>query len=88
MCPGQLPRALDVQVRLREVGALAAALDVPVISRVQALLGRMPNLPFRANANPETAEMAEEFDQLSNWARQIVKDVIESVKRAEREIGE
>jgi len=62
---------------------LSEALDVPV-SRLHALLGRMPDQPFRIYRHAETAEIADEYDALPEWGRQIVRDTIQSVKRAAR----
>ncbi|MDR3708124.1 MAG: helix-turn-helix transcriptional regulator [Capsulimonadaceae bacterium] len=64
-----------------KIDKLAEALDVP-ISRMHALLGRMPDQPFRVYRNAETAQFAEEYDALPDWARAIVTDCISSVKRA------
>jgi len=60
---------------------LAAALDVPV-ARMHALLGRGVEQATHIFTCPETALMAEEYDALPDFARQIVRDVIESVKKA------
>ena len=69
-----------------KIERLAAALDVPV-SRMHALLGRMPDQPFRVYANPETAQVAEEYDALPEWGRHVVRDMIASLKRANVCVG-
>ena len=40
----------------------------------------MPDLPLRVYRNAETADVADEYDHLANWARQVVRDLIDSLK--------
>jgi transcriptional regulator with XRE-family HTH domain len=58
---------------------IAEALDMPV-SRLHALLGRFPEVPFPAFEHADTVDVAEAYDRLPEFGRKLVRDVIRSVQ--------
>ena len=61
------------------LGKLSAALEVP-ISRLHAILGRIPEQPYPIYVHPEAAEIAEEYDHLPAYAQRIVRDALTTAK--------
>ncbi len=65
---------------------LAEALDLPV-SRLHALLGRFPDVPFPAFEHPDTVALAEAYDRLPEYARKVMRDVLRSLQEVVASIG-
>ena len=66
---------------------IAGGADVPV-SRLHAMLGRMPSQPFPALEDPDAADVAERYCRLPEYARKHLKAVLASVEGLVLERGE
>ena len=68
-----------------KIEKLSQALEIP-LSRLHALLGRMPDQPLPIYKHPETVQIADDYDGLPSYARKIVRDALKTAKEVVAQI--
>jgi len=58
---------------------LAVGLDIP-LSRLHALLGRLPDQPYQVFENPDAVQLAERFVRLPDYAKPALWDALQSLE--------